>query len=542
MPDDGERDTIASPYRVLVRHFFGRFFDNESLSPQAEATANLGPLLAVLALPGAFLGILLLPLTLTGWGLVTFRYFFVSLSMIVMAFILVFRWDALFPDRRDYLILTPLPVRPLTVFLAKGSAIGLFLGLFLFDLNITGTLIWPAIDQGPNSLQCLLAHAIAVTAAGLFSALAMGTLQGILVNVLPARAFQRVSAWLQTGLMAVLVMLLFVTPFAAHALRGLARSRDPALAYIPTAWFTGFYEQLRPLTGDPVLLGLGDVAARGLAVVALAFLLTWIPGYRIHSRKFADVPSANCAGPGWVRRGAEGVLNRWILTTPVQRGVFHFITQTIARSMKHRVFVAVYAGFGLAVAALSVASGESGRQQLPLTLSFVMISGLRAAFNFPSEIKANWIFQVTEDSCRREYHAALRKWILICGILPLFAMLAPFSPSVYHTASGIALSMLLVEILFFGFRKVAFTCAYFPGRINLIGLGVIYVFGFAAYSRTFAAVQKFLAGYPVAAVLSLLLVAGASVLLARLDERTPEPLDYEGAADPVVRTLGVGLG
>jgi hypothetical protein len=541
MPDAGERDTIASPYRVLVRHFFGRFFDNESLSPQAEPTANLGPILAVLALPGAFLGILLLPLTLTGWSLVTFRYFFVSFSMIVMAFILVFRWDALFPDRRDYLILTPLPVRPATIFLAKASAIGLFLGLFLLDLNITGTLIWPAIDQGPNSLHCLTAHAVAVTAAGLFSALAIGTLQGTLVNLLPAGAFHRVSAWLQTGLMAALVMLLFVTPVAAHALRGLAGSKHPILHYVPTFWFAGLYEQLRPVTRDAVLFGLGDRAVHGLAVTAIAFLLTWIPAYRMHARKFGDVPSVNPAGPGWVRRAAANALNRWVATTPVQRAVFHFITQTITRSMKHRVFLAVYAGFGVAVAALSLASGDAGRRQLPLTLSFVMISGLRAAFNFPSDLKANWVFQLTEYSSGGEYDTALRKWILVCGIVPLFTMLAPFSPSVFHFLSGVALSMLLVEIMFFGFRKVAFTCACFPGRVNLIGLGVIYIFGFTAYSRATAAVQDFLAGYPAAAVVSLMLTGCACLLLARRNETSREPLDYEGAADPVVRTLGVDL-
>ncbi len=207
--------------------------------------------------------------------------------------------------------------------------------------------------------------------------------------------------------------------------------------------------------------------------------------------------------------------------------------------MKHRVFLAVYAGFGVALAVLSVFSGESGRRQLPLTLSFILISGLRAAFSFPSELKANWIFQLSEGTSCREYVTALRKWILICGIVPLFAVLAPFTASLYHLVSGIALSMLLVEIMLFGFRKVAFTCAYFPGRVNVIGLSVIYIFGFTAYSRTMAAAQDFLAGYPLVAVFSLVLVACAGFLLARLDRAAIEPLDYEGAADPVVRTLGV---
>jgi len=57
------------------------------------------------------------------------RYFFVSFSIIVMGFVMVFEWDALFPDRRDYQILTPQPLRLFIVFAAKATALAGKLGI-----------------------------------------------------------------------------------------------------------------------------------------------------------------------------------------------------------------------------------------------------------------------------------------------------------------------------------------------------------------------------------------------------------------------------
>ena len=63
---------------------------------------------------------------------------------------------------------------------------------------------------------------------------------------------------------------------------------------------------------------------------------------------------------------------------------------------------------------------------MPLTLSFFAVSGLRAAFNFPAELRANWVFQICESEDRMPHIRAARKWIVLMGIVPLFALLAPF--------------------------------------------------------------------------------------------------------------------
>ncbi len=543
------RSGEPSPFRELVRHFFGRFFDTESLSPQGDPQANVVQTLGILAVPSAFFVIIFRPLTLVRWELVWVRYIFLLYSMIVMGFIMVFEWDALFPDRRDYQILTPLPLRLPVLFLAKAAALGIFLGIFLVDINGFGMLLWPGVDGGPDYFGILFAHVTALLAGGLFSAMALAALQGVLITFLSGNLYRRVSVAIQTVLMGALVMLLVLTTLMGRMVHPLIMRHSPWLYYFPGFWFIGLYERLRPATHDPTLLALGGIAIKALWISAAVFLLTYLPLYRRHARRMTEAPAPSPSGPGrlrgWIARAAAPRL----LKRPVECAVFHFIGQTITRSVKHRLFLATYGGFGAALAVMTLGSGPSGLLRLPLTLSFVLISGLRAAFNFPAELDANWAFQVGETARATEYLAATRKWIVVCAILPLFAALAPvelacFPPAaaMFHLAFGVLLSVAVMETMFFGFRKVPFTCAHLPGKVNLVALTFIYIFGFTTYSRLMAGLESWLAGRPPAAVAFLCAGLLGWLLFARWRERStagPATLDYEDPGDPVVRTLGL---
>jgi hypothetical protein len=541
-------DRVANSYSVLIRHFFGRFFEKESLSPQSEPAASLAQILGLLAVPGAFFVLLFRPLTLVRWDLVAVRYLFVSFSMIVMGLVMVIEWDALFPDRRDYQILTPLPLKLRTLFFAKAAALAILLGAFLVDINFFGVLFWPGIDAKPDSLAIMAAHSAAVAAAGLFGALAVAALHGLVITFCRGALLRRVSLAVQSALMAALVMLFFLTPFLAFSIRLLAPSKHPALRWYPGFWFIGLYEWIRPATGNAALIALGRTAIAGLCAAGAVFLLTYLPGYRQHARRAIEAPLPRAGGPGMVRR----VLARWshqtFLKHPVERAVFHFIGETLTRSSKHRLFLSTYAGFGAALAVLNFASDRQGLITLPLTLSFVLVSGLRAAFNVPSELRANWLFQISEDSCLAEYLHATREWIVVSAILPLFAILLPvefhYYPAgvaLFHTAFGLTLALLLTEVLFFGFRKVPFTCAYFSGKVNMVGLSVIYLFGFTWYSRIMAGFESWLATRPLAALLFFAtaagLLGGAAWWRNRHLFNSPAAIDFLDPGDPVVRTL-----
>jgi hypothetical protein len=519
-------------HRQLVRHFFGRFFDTEALSPQGDPQAGVIQTLGILAVPSAFFVLLFRPLTLWGWNLVGVRYLFVLYSMIVMGLVVVFEWDALFLDARDYQILKPAPIRRLSLLSTKAAALAIFLAMFLADINFFGVFFWPGVDGGSNTFAILTAHMTAVLVAGLFSALAVASIHGVIATVFRGRLYRRVSVTAQTLLMGGLVMMMFVGPLVAFRTEELVRTNSPILRWFPGSWFIGFYEQLRPVTKGAVLAGAGVRAIPAILIAAAVFVLTFLRG-------------APVAPPASVRARRRFVT----LASPVQNAVFHFIGESITRSVKHRLFLATYGGLGAALAVMALASGPEGTLRLPLTLSFILISALRAAFQFPSELKANWAFQLAEIHPVGEYLAATRKWIVACAIAPLFLLLAPmeflrFSPglALFHLAYGATLSLLLMEGMFLGFHKVPFTCSHLPGRVNLTFLAVIYIYGFTTYSRTMAALEQWLGAHALWAALFFVTAAGALggvAFLRRLAIARAPSLEFEDDADPAVLTLGI---
>ena len=133
-------------YRQLVRHFFGRFFDTESLSPQGDPQAGVVQTLGILAVPSAFFVLLFRPLTLWDWSLVGVRYLFVLYSMMVMGFVMVFEWDASSwtpaitrssPRSRSAAApyCSPKPSRSPSSY-----------AIFLVDINFFGVLFWPGVE------------------------------------------------------------------------------------------------------------------------------------------------------------------------------------------------------------------------------------------------------------------------------------------------------------------------------------------------------------------------------------------------------------
>jgi hypothetical protein len=96
--------------------------------------------------------------------------------------------------------------------------------------------------------------------------------------------------------------------------------------------------------------------------------------------------------------------------------------------------------------------------------------------------------------------------------------------------------MLLIEILFYSFDKIPFTCSYYPGGLNLIFLAVAYLYGFTTYSFQIAGLEAWLETRPGSAALCL---AGATVLwmaLRRFRRRGTGSIRFEGG-EPAIQTL-----
>ena len=247
---------------------------------------------------------------------------------------------------------------------------------------------------------------------------------------------------------------------------------------------------------------------------------------------------------------------------PLERATFHFISNTILRNARQRLFLATYAGVACALSVPSVVRmaerpGDplvtfvsAGLLTIPLTLSFLTVTGLRAAFNFPAELRANWIFQMCEtESCLWHLRAS-RKWIVALGLAPLLALLAPLEIyfrgpvlAIIHLSFALLLSLALLNLLLVWFRKIPFTCSYFPGKTSLAGMSLIYFAGFFFYSWVISRAEERLIHNPPALAIYYLLGIAALWGLTRLEERERgiySVVIYEDQPEPIVRTLELG--
>ena len=486
-------------------------------------------------------------------------YFHVQYSMIVSGVVMIAKWDALFPDKRDYLILTSLPIRHRTFFLSKAAALCLFLLIFAISTNFFSMLMVPLARGGRSVFANFVAHAAGTFGGSLFTALSLAALQGILINVLPQAVFRRISPVIQMVALTVLLTLFLIYPLIGAAFPILLQRSSALLNYFPIFWFVGLYgSQLQVGLNKPVLMELGRQAIYGLLVAAGIFAGTYALAYRRHARSVLD-------GADFEPRGGEAdegprplsrILDSRILRHPTQHACFRFIASVLMRSGRHQVFLAVYLAIGFSLglstlcrvdqtAAFPFRIVDDGMLALPLILSFFVISGLRATFNIPHELRANWLFQLTDSGAASEYLAATEKFVRIWGVVPflLFSALLefaywPWNEAVFHLLFEGIVSLLLVHVLFSGFRKVPFTCSYFPGKTNLALLAGFYLYGFTAYSSTMVALEKWFMLTPVRVVA---FAVGGVALLAALSLRRHRaaPLIYEERSNAELQELGL---
>ncbi len=537
-------------FGVLVRLFFGRFFDNDLISPHAELGLTLHHVLALLAVPG-----LLVPFALLGkYSELSYypelldplswidKAFFLSFSMVVMGAVTLLQWDALFPDRRDFQVLTPMPIPLAKVFLAQAAALLLFLGLFALDMNGVSTILYPAVYRARGGtlarlLTMSVAHGAATFGAAAFVFLLFVSLQGLLLNFLSYRAFRRISPYIQTLSLIALLLMFFLVPKVTSTLGTLKRTGGPALYALPPIWFLGLYETMVGIA-DPAFEALARIATRALSAVAALSVVTYLIAYRRHVRKSIEALEIAVTGPGPIHRLASALAGRYLVRSPVEHAVFSFTCKTIRRSSKHWLFLSAYVGVGFAAVVETLMSLLSRRGfavlarvdapllSIQLVLSFFLISGLRFIFTIPAELGANWVFQLSEGDERIAGIAAARKAV-IGLVAPVFLLLFPVHAALWgvriavlHMLFGFALSALLMEFLLRKFRKIPFTCSYLPGSAKLSARWFGYWFVFGTYAYTMAGVERGMLEHPARFLIFFPVTAALTWWLARNRNRS----------------------
>ncbi|HVW85614.1 MAG TPA: hypothetical protein VHB50_13085, partial [Bryobacteraceae bacterium] len=226
-----------TPFRQLLRIFRDRFRENDAVSPGAGFETGIHFLLGYLSVPGLFVAMYLVPRFMelsfytpgpaVDWELRSERLFFAAYSFAAVGFATVFEWDMLFPDRRDFLILAPFPIRLRDLFGAKVAALGLFLLAIVAAVSLWPVTLIPIFSacirsaRAAGVLRLMLAQVANIGLAAAFAFFLVAALQGLLINLTSPRFFRRISPWVQMIGMSVMVLSILLFPIYSMAMRPL---------------------------------------------------------------------------------------------------------------------------------------------------------------------------------------------------------------------------------------------------------------------------------------------------------------------------------
>ena len=180
------------------------------------------------------------------------------------------------------------------------------------------------------------------------------------------------------------------------------------------------------------------------------------------------------------------------------------MARTVVRHPRNRLILAAYLSLALGYTLGDVAelvrrgawqlyTPSAGVVAVSLVLVFFTLLGMRVLFTIPVELKANWLFRITEGCQVAGYRAGARRAMFWLGAAPIcacallaYALLWGWYYAALHTAMLLLVSLLLIAILTHGFIKIPFTCSFLPGRASLktrLGAWAI-VFSFTTLALT----------------------------------------------------------
>lgn len=483
--------------RALAKVFFGRLFENDFFSSSTAATSNLMFLLALVAVPGVIISggqsFTWAHLRATARRLddpmivdrarLAYQSFYIAAAMAVAFVVTMMVWSSLTPDRKDALVLGPLPVTAREQ--ARGRLISLlqFFGLFAIAVSVPTAVAFNFVSGGPETIR-FLPHLIAghIVAAGLAAAFVFFLLldiQLVLSALFGPRAVRFLALPLQLASIGAVIAALAAAQDFGRALLGPV---SDAMRWHPLAWFSGVY---RWIGGDERAI-FATLAARGAVAGAgvIGFALVMYP--LAYERCLRNVITMDGRTTGVMSRhwsaGVNGLL-RPLLRTPLQRSLAAFMLATLTRSHSHRFLLGIYLGLALLIA-LPIADRlvqppdtDTLRYAwfaIPLGFMFWLVCGVRVALMMPIEPVANWIFQLTEPVDKRRMLTTVVTVMAFVTCVPIAAVTAAVLLALGHTTMAGTVFLIVtlaglcqIEALTITMKTVPFTCTYLPGQLRL---------------------------------------------------------------------------
>jgi hypothetical protein len=553
----------------------------EGHADSTELQLGIGPLLGLLAAPGACLCFLMFNSysSLLNWvrgrlhadlliASAPDKYLFLSIAMGITGIVTVLKWDRILPDSQDYLNLAPLPLRPRSIFLANATAIGMAVVVLVMDVNGASVALFPlevtaaAPSASTGAIAFIAAHALCVILASLFAFCAVFAILGALAATLPRDIFRACSSWLR-GVLLVAFLALLLAGFAGPLLiRRLESVSDSPVRLLPPMWYLSLYQSIQH-RASPAMAKLAPMAGASLSVAFGLMVLSYGLSYQ---RRFAAVLEG---GRSPSRRRALRLALAFLdcfsyRASGFGRASYRFAVRTLLRNETQRFWISVSLALGWLLAFQSASSAlfhvprsadslpEASLLAAPLMMAYLLVLGLRLAFEFPAALPANWVFRTTLNCREHESLGVARRVILafltflvLLPSLAFFSWWRSFPMAALQTVYVLALSLCLIELLLSGYRKIPCTCPTPGFRENLPLRCVLLVLGLVAFARIGAGVERWILVEPTRFLLMPAAMSAAYIWNrerlrnAREAGEIEEGLSFESCLSPVVQRLSL---
>jgi hypothetical protein len=349
------------------------------------------------------------------------EHYLIATTMLVVGLFTVLSWDATFPDRRDVMVLSPLPVAPHTILFAKVSASATVLGIAILTLNCGSGVVVPflvGVMHGSmwGFYQCLAAYWIAIIGRKRLSLLLLSS---------PFRDSLRSCCRAACSFVFLPFCSLRPSVFFSRLFSATIVHQSKRVGRCSKPMDIGVFALL--LVFRPTQSVERDVAAAiswlavrawiGLAVAicgaAASLLLCYMPHHEKDNRRAR--PGAGCA-----RLALDAALR-----SSLQTAIALFSIRSLTRSRQHRVAFAFYLAFVFGIALSCCASELSSAPRSEVTVDLLMstfmmmtfaVFGLRSVFALPISLTANWVLRTTQVRSPQAYIAATRGSLAaVCG-------------------------------------------------------------------------------------------------------------------------------
>lgn len=513
-----EPERVQSQTEVLVRHLYDRLLHNDAFGE--DAATRVMQLAYAIALPGVLVALFLFPAyhglpphpeERSYWSQTCDHLFYVTYAFTVMGGAVIFQWEMLFPDALDVSVMAVLPIGLGRLLLGRGLAMAAFLGLVHVGTSGLGSLFLPAVaDQRCGFFRHVLAHVTAVSMSALCVAAALIVTQGVLVCLPRGRIRETLRAVTRALSLTTLLTVLFLFPLTAHYLTELVGSTSWVVRWFPPIWFLGIYECV--MWGSRAPETFQALAWRG--VMATAVLVTaggalYTLGYLRRVRQLIE-------GPGMQRGRTDrgiGVLraavHRVLLRTPRVRATAYFTVQTLLRMERLHLYLAMYAGVGVALVLSGllafrvdgstmrlVISADGVRTAVPI-VAFWTVASMKTALRSPLGRQGSWVFRAVGGAAGVEELRGGQTLVAGTAVLSTLVAIAIMNAMaaakgrwglmmVAQVIAGVGLSLILTELFFTGVRTIPFAATPRASMYDLPLTLVRYFVIFPAFALSMA--------------------------------------------------------